>query len=118
MPDPVISVRGLTKRFAKVTAVDGIDFDVAPGTTVALLGGNGDGKRTTISMLLGLLLPTSGSVRVLGSDMLRHRHRVLGRMNFSSPYADLPHRLTVRDNLIVYAHLYGVPDRRRRLEEL
>ena len=118
MLDPVISVRGLTKRFEAVIAVDDISFDVAPGSTVALLGGNGAGKTTTISILLGLLLPTAGSVTVLGADMLRHRHRVLPRMNFSSPYVDLPHRLSVRENLTVYAHLYSVRHVRRRIDQL
>src|SRR5690606_10700732 len=71
---------------------------------------------TTIAMLLGLLRPTAGRITVLGEDMLRHRYRVLGRINFSSPYVDLPHRLTVRQNLAVYAGLYGVTDARRRIE--
>ncbi len=115
---PVIQVRDLVKRFGSVTAVDGVSFGVAAGSTVALLGGNGAGKTTTISILLGLLLPSSGGVEVLGEDMLRHRHRVLPRMNFSSPYVDLPHRLTVRQNLTVYAHLYGVPRWRARIAEL
>jgi ABC-2 type transport system ATP-binding protein len=117
-PEPVVQVRDLVKRFDRVTAVNGVSFGVAAGSTVALLGGNGAGKTTTISMLLGLLLPTSGTVRVLGEDMLKHRHRVLPRMNFSSPYVDLPHRLTVRQNLTVYAHLYGVPHWRKRIAEL
>lgn len=69
-------------------------------------------------MLLGLLLPSEGNVRVLGEDMLRHRHRVLPRINFSSPYADLPHRLTVRENLAVYARLYGLQRRRERIDLL
>ena len=118
MPQPVIEVSGLVKHYGKVVAVDGIDFSVPAGATVALLGGNGAGKTTTLSMLLGLLLPTAGQIRVLGEDMLRHRHRVLARMNFSSPYVDLPHRLTVRENLTVYAMLYGIADRRRRIEEV
>jgi ABC-2 type transport system ATP-binding protein len=109
MPDPadspVIRVRGLTKRYKDVVAVGsadgGIDFDVAAGTAFALLGANGAGKTTTISMLLGVLLPTSGSIELLGEDMLRHRHRVLARINFSSPYVDLPRRLTVREVLKV-----------------
>jgi ABC-2 type transport system ATP-binding protein len=101
-----IQVEQLVKRFGEVAAVNDISFTVSRGTTVALLGGNGAGKTTTLSMLLGLLLPTSGRIRVLGEDMLTHRHRVLPRVNFSSPYVDLPHRLTVRENLIVYAHLY------------
>jgi ABC-2 type transport system ATP-binding protein len=70
---PAIEVKGLTKRFDKVTAVDGIAFAVVPGTTVALLGGNGAGKTTTLAMLLGLLEPTAGEVRVLGHDMRRER---------------------------------------------
>ena len=106
----VIDVTGLTKRFAKTLAVDGIDFSVRRGSTTALLGGNGAGKTTTLSMLLGLLLPTSGTIRVLGEDMLRHRYRVLPRMNFSSPYVEVPRRLTVAQNLKVYAQLYGVAD--------
>lgn len=115
---PIIQVKDLTKSFGDVTAVDGISFDVAAGSTVALLGGNGAGKSTTISMLLGLLLPTRGSVVVLGEDMVRHRHRALSRMNFSSPYVDLPHRLTVRENLTVYGHLYGIRGVKARIAEL
>lgn len=115
---PVIDVHDLTKRFERDAAVDGVSFTVAAGATVALLGGNGAGKTTTISMILGLLLPSSGSVRVLGEDMLRHRHRVLPRLNFSSPYVDLPHRLTVEQNLTVYAHLYSVKQWRARIAEL
>ncbi len=113
-----IAVERLTKRYDKVLAVDNVDFAVPRGQTVALLGGNGAGKTTTIAILLGLLLPTSGSVRVLGVDMLRDRYRALPRMNFSSPYVDLPRRLTVFENLSVYANLYGVPKVRRRIDRL
>ena len=88
------------------------------GATAALLGGNGAGKTTTLSMLLGLLLPTAGSIAIFGEDMMRHRYRVLPRMNFSSPYVDLPHRLTVRQNLVVYGRLYGIPDRGDRIAAL
>ena len=118
MPEPVIIVENLVKRYGKTLAVGGVSFAVERGATAALLGGNGAGKTTTLSSLLGLLLPSSGSVRVLGEDVLRHRHRVLPRINFSSPYADLPHRLTVRQNLSVYARLYGLPRRRERIELL
>ena len=114
----VIEVGGLRKVFGDIVAVDGIDFTVPQGSVVGLLGGNGAGKTTTLSMLLGLLLPTSGKLRVLGEDMLRHRYRVLGRVNFSSPYVDLPHRLTVRQNLSVYARLYGVATFAARIDEL
>ncbi len=107
MTEAVIQVRDVSKRFERVLAVDRVSFDVAQGSVCALLGGNGAGKTTTLSMLLGLLLPSSGQVRVLGADMRHQRYRVLGRMNFSSPYVDLPQRLTVRENLTVYARLYG-----------
>jgi ABC-2 type transport system ATP-binding protein len=118
MHEPVIAVDNLVKRYGKTLAVGGISFAVERGATAALLGGNGAGKTTTLSILLGLLLPSEGSVRVLGEDVLRHRYRVLPRINFSSPYADLPHRLTVRQNLSVFARLYGLPRRRERVELL
>jgi len=116
--DHVIEVSGLTKIFGPVSAVDGIDFNVRGGVTTALLGGNGAGKTTTIAMLLGLLLPTAGSIRIFGEDMLHHRYKLLHRMNFSSPYVDLPHRLTVRQNLTVYAHLYRLRDVKQRIRQL
>ena len=115
---PVVAVRRLAKRFGDVVAVAGIDFTVAEGSITALLGGNGAGKTTTLSMLLGLLLPTAGSITVLGEDMVRHRHRVLGAMNFSSPYVDLPRRLSVAENLTVYAYLYGLEKVGERIAEL
>jgi ABC-2 type transport system ATP-binding protein len=115
---PAIEVSGLTRRFGDVLAVDSIDFTVARGQVTALLGGNGAGKTTTLSILLGLLLPTSGSIRVLGQDIVRHRYRALPRMNFTSPYLDLPHRLTVRENLAIYGHLYGLGAVNARVNEL
>ncbi|MDE2167473.1 MAG: ABC transporter ATP-binding protein [Alphaproteobacteria bacterium] len=119
MPDaPAVEVDSLVKRYKRATAVDGVSFTVARGACVALLGSNGAGKTTTLAMLLGLVAPTSGAIRVLGEDMLRHRHRVLGRMNFSSPYVDLPQRMTVRQNLDVYARLYDVADVRGRIAML
>jgi len=114
----VIEVSGLTKRFGPVTAVDDLSFTVRAGLTTALLGGNGAGKTTTIAMLLGLLLPTSGTIRVLGVDMRTARYDVLPRLNFSSPYVDLPQRLTVRQNLAVYGRLYGVARLNARIEAL
>ena len=103
-----IEVEGLTKRYGEVLAVDGVSFSVAPGETLGLLGGNGAGKTTTIAMLLGLLIPSAGSIRIMGRDMARDRFAALARMNFSSPYIALPSRLTVAENLRVYGHLYGV----------
>ncbi len=118
MSPPVVSVSRLRKHFDSVIAVDDVSFDVAPRSTTALLGGNGAGKTTTLSMLLGLLLPTSGSISIFGVDMLRDRYRVLPRVNFSSPYVDLPRRLTVRENLTVYSRLYGIIDIRGRIGAL
>ena len=114
----VIAVDRLVKRYGEVEALTGISFEVRRGTTTALLGGNGAGKTTTLSILLGVLTPSAGQITVLGEDMLRHRHRVLPRMNFTSPYVDLPKRLSVRENLTVYAKLYGLRDARARIREL
>jgi ABC-2 type transport system ATP-binding protein len=110
-----VAVRDLTKVFGTVTAVDHITFSLAPRTTVALLGGNGAGKTTTIAMLLGLVMPTSGEVTVFGADMARDRYRAAERLNFQSPYVDLPMRLTVRQNLTVYAGLYGLANAAERI---
>lgn len=118
MSDIAVSVRNLTKSFGDIAAVDNIDFDVRAGSITAILGGNGAGKTTTIGMILGLLLPTSGSINVLGEDMVRSRYRVLPRMNFGSPYVDLPKRLTVRENLMVFAGLYGMVTAKGRVEQL
>lgn len=116
--EPALEVRNLTKAFGAVRAVEDVSFSVPAGSTVGLLGGNGAGKTTTISMLLGLLLPSSGEVRALGHDLVRDRYAVLHRMNFSSPYVELPHRLTVEQNLTVYAELYGIANARARVAEL
>ncbi|WP_300300362.1 ABC transporter ATP-binding protein [Ferrovibrio sp.] len=115
---PAIAVAGLAKTYGDVQAVAGIDFTVSQGSVTALLGGNGAGKTTTIAMLLGLLKPSAGSITVLGTDMLHDRHAVLPRLNFSSPYVDLPHRLTVRQNLRVFAQLYDVPGPKQRIAQL
>src|SRR5690606_13745 len=100
---PAIEVRQLVKRYGAVTAVEDLSFAVPRGSITALLGGNGAGKTTTLAILLGVLLPTSGEARVLGVDILKHRYRVLPRMNFGSPYVELPKRLSVRENLAVFA---------------
>ena len=113
-----IEVHNLTKRYGETLAVDSIDFAVPPGATVGLLGGNGAGKTTTIAMLLGLLIPTAGTIHVLGHDMARDRFAALARMNFSSPYVSLPQRLSVAENLRVYGHLYNVGRLERRIAEL
>src|SRR5690554_2748131 len=99
---PPVEVRGLRKVYGEVVAVDRVSFTLTPGSITALLGGNGAGKTTTIAMLMGLVVPTEGSARVFGADMGRERHKVLHRVNFESPYVDIPMRLTVRQNLEVF----------------
>jgi ABC-2 type transport system ATP-binding protein len=113
-----IHVAALSKRYRETLAVDDISFAVRRGDTVGLLGGNGAGKTTTIAMLLGLLVPTAGRIVMLGHDMANDRFAALARMNFSSPYVALPQKLTVIENLRVYAHLYNVPKAERRIREL
>ena len=118
MTEFVIDVECLSKRYGSVLAVDEVSFNVQRGAVCALLGANGAGKTTIIAMLLGLLIPTSGRITILGEDMLINRYRVLSRMNFSSPYVDLPQRLTVEENLTVYGRLYGVRNIGERLRQL
>jgi len=117
---PALRVEALTKRYRPDAppAVDALDFTMPRGSTWGLLGGNGAGKTTTIAMLLGLLVPTSGRIVALGHDMATDRFAALARMNFSSPYVALPHRLSVEENLRVYCHLYGVPHASARIAEL
>ena len=117
-PAPAIEAERLVKIYKSVQAVDGVSFAVAPGSLTGLLGGNGAGKTTTIAMIMGLIAPTSGRVSVLGAEMPRYRYRVLQRMNFESPYVDMPMRLTIRQNLTVFGMLYGVPDLAGRIAEL
>ena len=104
----VLKTKGLTKDFGSIRAVDHLDLELNQGTITALLGGNGAGKTTTLSMLLGLLLPSAGEVSIFGHDFIKDRFPALKRMNFSSPYVDLPQRLTVRENLTVDSKLYGL----------
>lgn len=115
---PAIAVDNLVKVYKTSTAVDGISFRLPPGSITGLLGGNGAGKTTTIATIMGLVTPTAGTVTVLGADMPRERYRVLHRMNFESPYVDMPMRLTVRQNLSVFGQLYAVPDLKGRIAGL
>ena len=113
-----IAVDRLVKLYKAVTAVDGISFPIEAGSCAALLGGNGAGKTTTISTIMGLVEPTSGSVSVLGARMPQQRHLVLHRMNFESPYVNMPMRLTVRQNMNVFGMLYGCEDVAGRIRAL
>ena len=119
MPEHLaIAVDQLVKLYKTTRAVDGISFALKAGSMTALLGGNGAGKTTTIAMILGLVMPTSGTINVLGAEMPRERYRVLHKMNFESPYMDMPHRLTVRQNLNVFGRLYAVEDLEARISTL
>ncbi len=118
MNEPILAVSHLTKQFKKFRAVNDISFRVNEGEIVGLLGRNGAGKTTTISMLLGLLTPTSGTIHVFGQELEANRSRILGRVNFSSAYVYFPERLTVRENLAVFSHLYSVPNYKVRIAEV
>src|SRR6476660_1324463 len=120
--DPVgsaaIDVAHLVKLYKTTRAVDDVSFRIARGSITGLLGGNGAGKTTTIAMIMGLVLPTSGRVRVLGHSMPGQSAEVLGRMNFESPDVDMPMRLTVRQNLTIFGRLYAVENLNARIEQL
>lgn len=115
---PALEVEHLCKRYATVTALDGVSFTVGRGEIVGLLGPNGAGKTTTINALLGVLEPTSGRVRIDGIDIAKERARALGRTNFAAVYAALPGNLTVAQNLRFFGLLYGIGALRARAEEL
>src|ERR1700760_1744307 len=110
-----IAVSRLVKQYKTVRAVDDLSFAIARGSITGLLGGNGAGKTTTIAMIMGLVLPTSGTVEVLGHPMPAQSAEVLGRMNFESPYVDMPMRLTVRQNLTIFGMFYAAPNVRGRI---
>ena len=113
-----IEVSHLVKNYKNTRAVDDISFSIARGSITGLLGGNGAGKTTTIAMIMGLVLPSSGRIEVLGHPMPEQSADVLGRMNFESPYVDMPARLTVRQNLTIFSRLYSVENPRARIEKL
>jgi ABC-2 type transport system ATP-binding protein len=114
----VLSVANLRKRFSGLVAVDDISFEVARNEIVGLLGPNGAGKTTSINMILGVLEPTSGTVRIEGLDIAQRRSQALFRTNFAAVYAPLPGNLTVYQNLRVFGMLYGVRQLSNRIEEL
>lgn len=118
MNKPVIQVKNLVKEFNGTKAVDGISFDIEKGKITGLLGPNGAGKTTTIQMILDLITPTSGSIRVFGKSVQKERETVLSRVNFSSPYVNLPYNLKVWENLATFARLYGVQHPRQKVDEL
>ncbi len=116
MVAPAVKVEDLVKRYPTASRSTGSVLRSRAASRQRYSAATAPARRRPLSILLGLLLPTVGSVQVLGEDMLRHRYRVLPRMNFSSPFVDLPHRLTVRQNLLIYARLYGILRSRERIE--
>jgi len=114
----VVEVENLTKRFNEFVAVRDVSFAIARGEMVGLLGPNGAGKTTTIHMLLGLIKPSSGAVRIFGLPFAAHREEILVRANFSAPYVAFPNRLTVFENLAVFARLYNIRQRKQKIDEL
>jgi ABC-2 type transport system ATP-binding protein len=118
MASPILEVHDLTKRFGDFTAVDRISFEVRPGEILGLLGPNGAGKTTTIQMLLNVVTPTAGTIRMFGLDLATHREQILRQVNFSSTYVSLPYALTVEENLHVIARLYGMDRIEHRVNDV
>ncbi|OGQ53127.1 MAG: ABC transporter ATP-binding protein [Deltaproteobacteria bacterium RIFCSPLOWO2_02_FULL_53_8] len=116
--NPLVEVRELTKLFGSVKAVDNISFDVYEGEILGIIGPNGAGKTTTLQMLLDLTTPTFGEIRIFGMTLASNRPEILAKVNFSSSYISLPHSLTVRENLKIFAKLYGVDSPAARIREL
>jgi ABC-2 type transport system ATP-binding protein len=118
MSKPIVEVRNLTKRFGDFTAVDNISFDINEGEILGLLGPNGAGKTTTIHMLLGLITPSSGTIKMFGLDLAQHRETILQQVNFSSTYISMPFSLTVEENLKVIARLYSLQNIQQRIDDI
>jgi ABC-2 type transport system ATP-binding protein len=115
---PVLSVTGLSKRYGETVAVDDVSFEVGRNEIVGLLGPNGAGKTTTINMILGVLEPNAGTIRIDGLDVARRRSQALARTNFAAVYATLPGNLTVYENLRVFGMIYGVRALANRIQTL
>ena len=118
MNKETIIVDGLTKQFKNILAVNNISFKIGKGKIIGLLGPNGCGKSTTIGMMLGLIKPSSGTVIINGQNIEHNRTDLLEKMNFISPYVELPKKLTVEENLKVYGRLYGVKNLKDKISDL
>ena len=118
MNEEIIIVNSLTKKFNNITAVKNISFKIKKGTIIGLLGPNGCGKSTTIGMMLGLIKPSSGIVLINNQNIENNRTNLLEKMNFISPYIELPKKLTVEENLKVYGRLYGVKNLKDKIDDL
>ncbi len=113
-----VEIINLRKNYKNEMAVKNINFKINKGKTIGLLGPNGCGKTTTIGMILGLIKPTSGSVLINGKNIEHYRTSLLEKMNFISPYIELPKKLTIEENLTVYGKLYGVKNLKDKILEL
>ena len=115
-----IEIKNLTKQYNNILAVKNINFKINKGSIVGLLGPNGCGKTTTIGMMLGLIKPTSGTVFINGQNIENENNRttILEKVNFISPYVELPKKLTVEENLKVYGKLYGVNKLQDKISDL
>ena len=118
MNESVIEINDLNKKYRNILAVKNINFKINKGTIVGLLGPNGSGKSTTIGMILGLIKPSSGTVIINGQNIEKYRTHLLEKMNFISPYVELPKKLTVEENLEVYGRLYGVKNLKDKISDL
>lgn len=118
MNENIIEVKKLNKIYDKTIAVKDLSFVINKGKIIGLLGPNGCGKTTTIAMILGLVKPTSGEIIIKGKNLEKERINLLEKMNFISPYVELPKKLTVEENLKVYAGLYGVKNINEKISEL
>ncbi len=116
--DNIIEVRGLRKEFGDKVAIEDLNFDVKRGEILGFLGANGAGKTTTIFMLLGLITPTEGSIKIMGEELKHARVEILKRMNFASAYQQLPYNLRVGENLLIFAEIYGVSNSKKKIDEL
>ena len=113
-----LSLQDVEKTIGDRKILSNINFSIKNNEIVGLLGPNGCGKTTTIAMILGLLKPSSGQILINGLDIEKHRISLLHKMNFISPYIELPKKLTVKQNLIVYGKLYSVEGLSERINFL
>ena len=114
-----IEVKNLNKKFDNILAVNNLNFKIKKNKTLGLLGPNGCGKTTTIGMMLGLIKPSNGQIIINNFDINKtDKNLILKYINFASPYVELPKKLTVRENLEVYARLYDIPKINDRISEL
>lgn len=116
--EKIVEVKSLKKAFNGFMAVDDVSFEIRKGEILGLLGPNGAGKTTIIHILLGLTMPTSGEIRIFDMELSKKRREILNYLNFSSSYVSMPLSLTVRENLRIFAMLYGIKNSKEKIDEL